>query len=116
MTPGTAKSYVLDRLPCTTSAVIDLFLHDLEGYLVLDKLIGMNPQSVGYNTLVFHFHLLAKGPASTEPIQRYLQWWFKNKLHGKVLKFNEGEEQVWWVSTAVEIKEDRDSLYLPGAR
>jgi hypothetical protein len=92
------------------TGVIDLFSHDLGGYLDLEKVVGLKPQSIGYTRLVFHFKFKKTTPASTEPIRTYLEWWFKNKLHGDIGPFsNEGvENQIWWVTLAVEIKEDRD--------
>lgn len=92
------------------TAVIDLFNQDLGDYIDLEKVVGLKPLAIGYTKLVFHFKFKDGARRPTAPIRQYLEWWFKNKLHGDPGPFsNEGvEAQVWWVSLAVEIKEDRD--------
>lgn len=92
------------------TGVIDLFTLDLNAFIDLHEVVGLKPRGIGYTSLVFKFKF--RSSLKSSELRKYMIWWFKTKLHGEVGPFsNEGvEKQVWWVTLAVEIKEDRDRV------
>jgi hypothetical protein len=116
MTSEEAKEYVMTHLPCSMKGVVTLFDTYFHGTVKLEKLVGMAPKFLGYNTLVFYLQFDPDTVAEIHPMPRFQELikcfraWaafhdFKITREGwdvEVLG-----QYIVWVKTPIEIKEDR---------
>jgi hypothetical protein len=116
MTTEEAKDYVMTHLPCSMKGVVTLFDTYFHGTVKLEKLVGMAPKFLGYNTLVFYLRFSADAIAEPQPMPRFnglmhcFRSWaayhdFKIKREGFDVE-NLGLYIVW-IKPPIEIKEDR---------
>jgi hypothetical protein len=116
MTQEEAKEYVMTHLPCTMKGVVTLFDTYFHGTVTLDRLVGLNPRTLGYGRLVFYLkfdsNVMSEGHPMTK-LTTYLKCFHAwAAFHNFKIERENFEREVFggyifWVIPPVEIKEDR---------
>jgi hypothetical protein len=116
MTQEEAKEYVMTHLPCSMTGVVTLFDTYFHGTVKLEKLVGMAPKFLGYNTLVFYLKFDADVMAEKHPMPKHKElmrcfrlWcaYHDFKIHREGWDGESFGQYMVWTKTPVEIKEDR---------
>lgn len=110
-----AKDYALHNLPCAMTQLIAMITDRLMGYINVDKVVGLNAESIGYTRIVFYVSMPSKAMPNQQPNLMEIKeaivamrWWLKEHnfrtLHETIVDVY---TYIWWTAPPVEIKEDR---------